>query len=43
LRLIPREGGGLSCDPDGSDCGPASTSACSPTFERLLADLRLMD
>jgi MoaA/NifB/PqqE/SkfB family radical SAM enzyme len=33
LRLIPRDGSGPSCDPDGSDCSPASTIACSPAFD----------
>jgi organic radical activating enzyme len=33
LAMIPREGSGPSCEPDGADCNPASTIACSPAFD----------
>jgi len=33
VQLIPRDGSGPSCEPDGSDCNPASTIACSPAFD----------
>jgi organic radical activating enzyme len=33
LEAVPRGGSAGSCSPDGNDCDPASTIACSPAFD----------